>query len=796
MQEKKTKTELLREYLPECMVMLKSNGDFPLDKLTEVALYGNGVRKTVKGGTGSGEVNSEYFDTIYEAFKKSGINVLTDSWLDKYDQEYLKFKKNFKKHLKKVAKDAHQPIFLVSMGEVMLEGEYDIKTDVLCDTAIYVLSRISGEGADRRLEKGDAYLTDTEVKTINYLSKNYKKFLLVLNVGGVVDLSRVNDVKNILLISQLGVLTSYSLIDVILGKYSPSGKLTTTWTTPSDYQNIGDFGQRDDTCYKEGLYVGYRYFDSLRKNVLYPFGFGLTYSKFEINVNDFKIVDNILNVNVDVLNTGKFKTKEVVQIYVTKSNKKRNNPYQDLVTFYKTDNINPNDKENINIDINLLDLYVYDEESKSYVIDKGEYIFRIGSSSRDNKPFLIVDIEDDIIIRRCKNLFNKPDFDDYSVGIIDNYDYKDIKHLKYNPNIEKETINYELINNIPDDIKKMNDSDLIKLCMGLFDETGGLKSIIGSQAKSVPGAAGETKEFSFLKGLVMADGPQGLRLQKDYFIENGIKYSNSALIPESVKEYMPFYLKWILKLFQKKPKKNTEILHQYTTNIPIGTALAQSYNLNLAYLCGDIVGSEMEKFNVDLWLAPALNIHRNILCGRNFEYYSEDPYVSGIIAANITRGVESHKNKYVTIKHFMANNQEFNRYQSNSVASERVIREIYLKGFEICIKEAHPKAVMTSYNLLNGIHTNENINISKLLRCELKFDGLIMSDWVVKMMANDSKYKAASPVKVIKALQLFMPGSKEDYDEVYNGLNTGLITRDDLEACASILYNFIKNDLT
>lgn len=794
--ENNTKTEMLREYLPECMVMLKSNGDFPLKSLTDVALYGNGVRKTIKGGTGSGEVNSEYFDTIYEEFKKSGINVLTDEWLDSYDKEYLKFKKNFKKYLKKRAKDAHQPIFLVSMGEVMLEGEYDIKLDVLCDTAIYVLSRISGEGADRRLEKGDVYLTDTEVKTINYLNTNYKNFLLVLNVGGVVDLSRVNNVKNILLLSQLGVLTSYSLIDVILGKYSPSGKLTTTWTNPTDYQTIGDFGLRDDTSYKEGLYVGYRYFDSLRKSVLYPFGYGLTYTKFNIDVNKYKIKDNTLNINIDVSNIGKFKAKEVVQIYVSKPNNKRNNPYQDLVLFHKTNNINPNDKENIDLNINLLDLYVYDTELKSYVIDKGEYIFRIGNSSRDNKPFLIVDIKDDIIIRKCKNLFNKPEFDDYSVGIIDNYDYSNIKHLKYNPKIETEIVDYTLANNIPNDIKNMSDEDLIKLCMGLFDETGGLKSIIGSQVKNVPGAAGETKEYSFIKGIVMADGPQGLRLQKDYFIENGIKYSNSALIPESVKEYMPWYLKLILNIFQKKPKKNTEILHQYTTAIPIGTALAQSYNTNLAYLCGDIVGSEMETFKCDLWLAPALNIHRSILCGRNFEYYSEDPYISGIIASSITKGVESHKNKYVTVKHFMANNQEYNRYQNNSIVSERVIREIYLKGFEICIRNSNIKTIMTSYNLLNGIHTNENINISKLLRCELKFDGLIMSDWVVSVMANESKYKEASPINVIKALQLFMPGSKGDYDKVYKGLKTGLINRDDLEANASILYDFIKNNIT
>ena len=785
---------MLREHLSECMVLLKKNGDFPLDSPCDIALYGNGIRKTLKGGTGSGEVNSRYFNNIETAFINEGFNIKSTDWLNKYDVVLKNNKKKFKRHLKNKARKLGKPIYAVCMGEVMPEYDHDIKINVECDTAIYVLSRISGEGSDRRLIKGDVYLTDTEVKDINFLNENYKKFILVLNVGGVIDLSLVNNVKNILILSQLGVETSEALVDVILGKYSPNGKLTTTWAKPDDYQKIGDFGNLNDNEYKEGLYVGYRYFDSINKNALYPFGYGLTYSEFDIKCLDSRIENNYLYLNVSVKNVGNFSTKEVVEVYVSKPNDIRNNPYQDLVGFEKTGVIKPGCEEilNIKVDINLFN--VYDFDSRMYVIDKGEYVIRIGNSSKNTKVSLIVDVLDNIAIKKCKHLFNKVGFTDYSVVINKNEKYDNIKHLKYENKNDFYVVEYTLDEEIPDEIKSLNDSDLIRLNMGLFNEKGGLVSVIGSSGKKVPGAAGETRQLGFLNDIIMADGPQGLRLARDYFIEDGNKYSKSGIIPESLKEFFPWYVLFLMRFFEKKPKIGTEILHQYTTAIPIGTAVAQSFNRNLAYLFGDIVGTEMEIFDVDLWLAPALNIHRNILCGRNFEYYSEDPFVSGIIASSITNGVQSHKGKGVTIKHFLANNQEDNRYANNSVVSERVLREIYLRGFEICINESKPYAVMTSYNLINGIHTNEDININdKLLRCELNHNGIVMTDWIVRVMTTDGIYKVANPINVLKAhSDLFMPGSKEDFEFVLDGLKKGLISRDDLEINASRLYKFIK----
>lgn len=228
---------------------------------------------------------------------------------------------------------------------------------------------------------------------------------------------------------------------------------------------------------------------------------------------------------------------------------------------------------------------------------------------------------------------------------------------------------------------------------------------------------------------------------------------------------------------------------------PIATFIAQSFNLELAELCGDIVGSEMEKFGVDLWLAPALNIHRDVLCGRNFEYYSEDPLVSGRFAAAVVRGVQSHKGRGATIKHFAANNQETNRYANNSMVSERALREIYLRGFGICVREAAPWAVMTSYNLINGVHTSESPGLTEVLREEFGFEGIIMTDWVVAsgFLTGPTKYAAPDPAKVAAAgCSLFMPGSKKDHRALLDGLQKGTVTRKKLQENAGYLLQLLE----
>ncbi|MBR3644319.1 MAG: glycoside hydrolase family 3 protein, partial [Parasporobacterium sp.] len=266
-------------------------------------------------------------------------------------------------------------------------------------------------------------------------------------------------------------------------------------------------------------------------------------------------------------------------------------------------------------------------------------------------------------------------------------------------------------------------------------------------------------------------------------------------LPASMIDFLPRPLIKLMKRMAEKKIQKAVIEktgEQYATAIPIGTAIAQSFNPDLAYACGDIVGSEMDIFGVDLWLAPALNIHRSILCGRNFEYFSEDPLVSGMFAASITNGVQSHPGRGVTIKHYAANNQETNRYNSNSHVSERALREMYLKGFGICVRESQPLTVMTSYNLLNGTHTAERRDlIEDVLRAEFGFKGVVMTDWVVNggTMDKSSKYPAPVPYKVAAAgNDLFMPGSKKDFENLLKALKRGDVSRKQVQINASRIY--------
>jgi len=790
---------ILDEYLSECTVLLRKNGDFPLTNEKQIHLYGNGIRKTIKGGTGSGEVNSHFFENIEEAFIKNNFEILSKDFLDKYDEIYLNAKKSFIRSLNLNALKHPISGMFSSLGAIMNEPEYNIPFPKEGDVAIYVLSRISGEGADRKFIKGDFLLTNTEKENINTLAKGYKKFMLVLNTGGPVDLSGLDEVKNILLLSQLGVNTSKTLVDIICGNKYPSGKLTTTWTKQEDYPVIGDFGNEFDTNYKEGIYVGYRYFDTLDVDVMFPFGFGLGYTDFNYEVKSVNLIEDEFKVEVLIKNIGNFKGKEVVQLYLSKPNTELDEPYQILVGFIKSKELNPNEESIEVLSFKLSDFASYNAKNEVFILYEGSYIIRLGNSSRNTKPCAEIEVESRIIVKKVKNKLGDPGFEDFcpTENKKKIEDLSNLPKLKLESNSIKEiVVNYDKEFKINEEVKKLSNEEKALLVTGAFNPKGGITSVIGSAAMTVPGAAGETAKVSDLKPIVMSDGPAGLRIAKDYYEDKDGLHSTEGGIPLSMQENLPGVIKFILKLMTPKPKKDATILHQYATAIPIGTAIAQSWNINFAEICGDIVGNEMELFKVNLWLAPALNIHRNVLCGRNFEYFSEDPLISGRMASFLTKGVQKHKNTFVTIKHFAANNQENNRYLNSSNVSERALREIYLKGFEICVKESKPKALMTSYNLINGIHTNESKELTNdILRNEFDYDGIVMTDWIISMTysGKNNKYSGPSPYKVIKATgDIFMPGSKSDYENILNALKNNDLTIEELEISASKIYNLAK----
>ncbi|MBQ6812489.1 MAG: glycoside hydrolase family 3 C-terminal domain-containing protein [Agathobacter sp.] len=763
--------DFLRRSAPECMVLLKSDGTFPLNETCTVALYGSGARRTLKGGTGSGDVNVRAFTTIEEGLDKAGFEITTKEWLTSYEQIYVEERKKFVQSIKNEAEKKGIPAIILGMGAIMPEPEYDLPLQKSGELAIYVLSRISGEGADRKPIKGDIKLTDAEIRDILYLNDHFQKFMLVLNVGGVVDLSPVNSVKNILLLSQIGMTIGDSFADVLLGKSYPSGHLASTWAMWENYKEI-DFGNEDDTEYNEGIFVGYRYFDTEGVTPLYPFGYGLGYTNFSIKLKEQKIQDTTATITFEVKNTGHLIGKEVIQVYISMPQGKLEQPYQILAGFGKTKELLPEETENLKICIDLKDFASYDIESACKILEAGNYILRVGTHSRNTEVCGEIFIEKDTLIEQSSNI---------------GHSVEQLSWSEDRPNYHSE---------IREELQSFTNEELAYLCVGGFIDEGS-KSVIGNAGMKVAGAAGETTSRFLDKNipsLVMADGPAGLRLSRQYGVDEAGVYPVGDEVPAA---FLEFIDKKILAMFGKKEKveRHGDIHDQYCSAIPIGTAIAQSYNFELAQKYGDLVGQEMQLFGVHLWLAPALNIQRSPLCGRNFEYYSEDPYISGKMAAAITKGVQAHKGCGVTIKHFCCNNQETNRFHSNSIMDERTLREIYLKGFEIAVKEANPVAIMTSYNLLNGEHTSQrrDLNVT-ILRKEWGYEGLIMSDWLTQGFGLECKYPYACASGSIKAgNDLMMPGGKADIENLLASLETMgsayPVSREDLLDCAtSVVY--------
>ena len=787
----------LRPVLAECTVLLRNDGSFPLKSPCPIAAFGNGVRRTIKGGKGSGEVNSRFYVNVEDGLEEAGFKVITKNWLDAYDKARLEARKRFIASAKKEAHRHHQIAAVYCMGMTMAEPEHDLALETdnnqIVDTAIFVLSRDSGEGNDRKPVKGDVLLTDSERRDILKLNETYERFMLVLNTGGPVDLSGLEGVKNILVLSQLGVETGSALSDILLGRQNPSGKLATTWTAWEDYPAVGNFGDNNDTDYKEGIYVGYRYLDSIGKKALYPFGFGLSYSSFKIDPQPVELLGSIVTVSATVSNTGKYAGKEVVQVYVSCPQGKLDKPYQDLAGFAKTSLLESGASEAIEVRFDLRDIASYDEEKTSFVLEKGSYIIRVGNSSVHTMPVAVVQLDEDAVVTKVRNCCGKPEFKDWRPEQAPEHEVPSfIPSLSLKASdIETETVSYERTYPIDDEVAKLTDDQLATANVGGNDNT----LVAGAVGFSTP----QLKEQGF-RTIVMADGPAGLRLTPLFYRDQkGLHSCNgTSSHSENFTEFLPGIVKWFMKKkLNKKAPKDAEVESQWCTAIPIGTAIAQSWSTDFARFCGDIVGDEMERFKINLWLAPALNIHRSILCGRNFEYFSEDPLISGKMAGAITLGVQTHPGCGTTIKHFATNNQETNRYGNSSNVSERALREIYVKGFGIAVRESQPKAVMSSYNLLNGKHTAESGDlIENILRCEFGFKGIVMTDWWIADFfthCKDDIHPMVQPKLTAAAgSDIFMPGSRKDHESMMEGLKDGSVSRTQLQINATRVYRMAK----
>lgn len=785
------------------MVLMKSDGSFPLEKPGKIALYGNGARRTLKGGRGSADVNVKSYTTVEQGLSNAGFELTTQRWLDGYEQAWQGARKHWREWLKEKIAAEGMDRLMENLSIVMPEPDYDLPLDGEGEVAVYVLSRLCGEGVDRQAVPGDLLLSSTEIRDILALQKQYKKFMLVLNTGCIVDISPVAEkVENILLLSQLGSAIGDSLADVLLGKCYPSGKLAATWAAAEDYCSVGAFGDRDDTRYTEGVYVGYRYFDTVGKQPLFPFGHGLGYTTFSFACSALHAEGTKIILTVTVKNTGSRLGKEVVQLYVSIPQENLDQPAKVLAAFDKTSELQPGEEENLTLSFSMEHLASTDATNQVKLLEKGRYTLYIGNSSRNTQNAGSVYLAEDVITARICDVGGETDFVDWKPQRERAEEYKQTYDLL----VSSQAFSVETPKDIPLNAEALriaqglSDEELVYLLTGEF-EGDGSKNIIGDSAITLVGAAGETTgRFRRLgiPNLIMADGPSGIRITRQYGKDEKGTYPIEStqlnlMEIENKHELLPApILKALATMLPagEQTQRSGEIYEQNCTAIPIATAIAQSWSTMVAEECGHIVAEEMEHFGIHIWLAPAMNIQRHPLCGRTFEYYSEDPLISGKMAAAMTKAVQSHPGCCVTIKHFICNNQEANRFRTSSMVSQRALRDIYAKGYEIVVREAQPLAFMSSYNLLNGVHTSERYDLLEmLLRQEWGYKGMVMSDFMTgDPSASDkiNKYRKFASAESIKAgNDLLMPGGKAHYENVLSALKSGYLTRAEAEKCAS-----------
>ena len=778
---------LAREVCGEGMVLLENNGALPL-RGGKAALYGAGVRHGSYGGSGSGENNPRYRVSPEQGFINGGWEIANKAWLDEYDSLYAAEHETYISSVMKATRlkgvfgrmeyVASHP-FTPSAGRPVTKDEA-----IGTDTAVFILSRMAGEGGDRTTAPGDYYATDAEIGLLRSLREAYEKLVLVLNIGAPMDLGFADEVgvDAILYMMQGGMEAGNGLFDVLTGKVSPSGKLADTWARRyEDYPCHDIFstrgGREFEEDYLEGIHVGYRWFDAMGIAPRYAFGHGLGYSRFDITPGAVSAEGSRINLNANVLNSGDLPGKEVVQLYVSSPDELLRKEPKSLAAYVKTDIIAPGCSAQARPSFDLRDCASYDSDSSCWILDEGEYILSIGSASDKLIPAAVITLDGKAVTERCTSVCPMKDSLEFvsipkrerlipDVGglVIHASDIETREHNYSAPPLPQSP-------EIDSIMSSLTDKDLARLLVG----TG----YVGPCHNTAFGAAGSSTSALLEKGIdnmIMADGPQGLNLalcspnpRQNFFSPQNL--------PESVTLGKRSLL---TRIMNPAPKANGDNYWHFCTAWPCETLVAQTWNAPLAKKLGVAVAAEMKEYGVALWLAPAMNIHRNPLCGRNFEYYSEDPVLSGKTAAAVVSGAQSIAGCYATVKHFACNNLENSRNRYSSNLDERTLREIYLKGFRIAVEEGGAKAVMTSYNRINGVYTaNSHDLLTKVLRCEWGFDGIVMTDWFGTGHHESKDEKGAGAGN-----DILMPGTPIAYKRVLKAIRNGDISRRDAEACA------------
>ncbi len=683
---------LSREAAHEGSVLLKNeNALLPLKKGQKISIFGKAQIDYVKGGGGSGDVTVSYVRNIYEGLKLKADHVEVLDELSFFYQDYVN--KQYK---------AGQTNG--KLEEPVIPAELLAKAKEFSDTAIITLNRYSCEMYDRYNDGVDKYydLSDTEQLMIDTVCENFSHVIVLLNTGSMINTAwfAENDkIEAALMLWQGGMEGGLAAADLLVGEANPSGKLVDTCAkTFDDYPSSAGFHESKlYVKYTEDIFVGYRYFETVpgkKDCVVYPFGYGLSYTTFAIE--HVTACDNgkKIFVTADVTNTGNYSGKEVVQLYYSAPTGKITKPALELAAFAKTPLLEPGETHTVILSFDITDMALFDDtgiiQKSAYVMEAGSYQILVGNSVRNAEQVdYHYDLAEDTVVKqlhsycRPKNLGQRMLADGTYITVEDTEIHPMVFPCEYEcphkePADEKDCRQFievaEGTMNLDDFLAQLSDEEMMQLlagsgnCAGISD-TGGIAGL---------------KKFG-IPEIMTADGPAGIRVI---------------------------------------PDRNV-----HTTAFPVATALACTWNTELVKEIGKAGALEAKENNLLVWLTPALNIHRSPLCGRNFEYYSEDPLIAGKMAAAKTLGIQSQR-VVATPKHFACNNKETHRWESDSILSERALREIYLKGFEICVREAKPKMIMTSYNILNSVRASESAElITGILRNEWGYKGMVISDW-------------------------------------------------------------------
>jgi len=724
----------------EGMVLLKNERKLlPLKRGSKVALFGKASIDYVKGGGGSGNTTVAYVRNLYQAMKEKEregkvtlFTPLCEFYQENVNRQYASGT---------WAGKTEEP----RIPENLLE-----QAAMECDTAIISICRFSSESSDRKGEEndGDYYLSPQEQKLVEEVTDRFRHVAVVLNVGGMIDSSwfhKEAKIQSVLLGWQGGMEGASAEADILCGDANPSGKLTDTFASCfDDYPSSCNFNESDDyVCYTDDIFVGYRYFETIpsaKEKVNYPFGFGLSYTTFDIMCTEVSEKEGQIHIEVKVTNTGDTAGKEVVQVYTSPYGCRMDMPKMELRAFEKTKLLAAGECDILELVFPVRDMAAYDEEKAAYVLQKGTYTVLLGNSVRSVEETYRIEVTEEQTVYQAQNrcvprklpcrLKADGTYAPVAMGeyepVYDTSDWPPKMHLNAEhilpntmdiPADERRVMMDRVLDgkaSLEEFIADLTDDEVVTL-------VGGTPSRGPASTRGFAGL-----DYLGLPAVMTADGPAGLRLRAD----RGVK----------------------------------------TTAWPVATALASSWNKELLRAVGVAGAREVKENNIGIWLTPAVNIHRSPLCGRNFEYFSEDPLVSGKLAAALVQGIQS-QNISACVKHFSVNNKETNRKHSDSRVSERALREIYLKAFETVVKEAGVWCVMTAYNLLNGTYCSERKDlIDGILREEWGYGGLVVSDWDnaaeqyrEHLAGNDVRMPYGSPKRLKRAIA------------------EGLIRREDLE---------------